>query len=58
MNTPDSGDYLLLAYAVSSALLFGYACLLWLEDRTLKREEGDMNPDRAKTSPPTSRRLP
>lgn len=40
MNTPDSGDYLLLAYAVSFALLFGYAGLLWLEDRALKREEG------------------
>jgi hypothetical protein len=38
---PDLTPYTMLAYAVSVALLWGYALRLWLLARALRRREGD-----------------
>ncbi len=40
MNVPDTGNYMLLGYAVAYGLLFGYAGLLWWESRRHKQSNG------------------
>ena len=40
MNSPGSGNgYLILAYAISLALLWGYAILSWIEFGRLQRRQ-------------------